>query len=666
MKAKNILAAALVCACTAAIAQDDEFKATVNWETPGSVALTLGSIKGEPVALAGDATQYTVTETGYVYVRPAEGYILTEVDKNGSAQRISGNENYGQYCSLSLWGSDNGAEINVKADKLTQTGTLTLNIENGATKLGAYLTNDADNYAVSTFARPTLADGGQSVALTAYDKVLVLSKSSDIPTVYSVKVNGEAVEFKNYMEIPVADGDRVDVRVYEKDSDAAQTFTVKFEYAPGSEPCVASVFNQSTSQFVDLALLNAGTKVEKGQRLRVNLNEDYNLTSLTCNGAAVELPAEGETLRLEVEGDAVYRFEAAEKVYEDLECVLYVENPEGLVIRKGAFADDEEIPLGEGVAVTEPVTFTYSNGTTFEVPVAKVRKYTVSVPGKTRKFFLHVKDGYWIREGVLGNPDDPEDIFTRNSVMVENGPVYLRLSKVTCSRTAVVYYDGDAEGVRFYATNKDISGHLLPEGLESEVLPQGYTTIAYDPNYHKEFSAGRSNLASDKDVVAYLDNAKLTQDENMNYTGFYFKTNSVLKLFTLPVGQNAPLHKVNFENEGGRNATVAYDKLKSHEDLTKQLQCIGSTLVEIRPAAGTSVMLDGEALEPDADGVCSFMTSKSKHTVTLGATSGIENVEAAAKGDRTIHNLNGVAVGTDLNALPAGVYVVGGKKIIKK
>lgn len=48
--------------------------------------------------------------------------------------------------------------------------------------------------------------------------------------------------------------------------------------------------------------------------------------------------------------------------------------------------------------------------------------------------------------------------------------------------------------------------------------------------------------------------------------------------------------------------------------------------------------------------------------------SGVEEIEdiTDTTSESLIYNLQGVAVGTDLNTLPAGLYIRDGKKIIKK
>lgn len=81
-----------------------------------------------------------------------------------------------------------------------------------------------------------------------------------------------------------------------------------------------------------------------------------------------------------------------------------------------------------------------------------------------------------------------------------------------------------------------------------------------------------------------------------------------------------------------------------------------------------AVKVNGEALTPDADGVCTFtVTADTK--VSICDTDGISDitVEAGAAND-AVYNLQGVKVGTrgEMNSLPAGLYISNGKKVVVK
>ena len=48
-----------------------------------------------------------------------------------------------------------------------------------------------------------------------------------------------------------------------------------------------------------------------------------------------------------------------------------------------------------------------------------------------------------------------------------------------------------------------------------------------------------------------------------------------------------------------------------------------------------------------------------------GEVTGINNAEVITNNNNKVYNLQGIHMNNNLNTLPKGVYVVGGKKIIK-
>ena len=51
--------------------------------------------------------------------------------------------------------------------------------------------------------------------------------------------------------------------------------------------------------------------------------------------------------------------------------------------------------------------------------------------------------------------------------------------------------------------------------------------------------------------------------------------------------------------------------------------------------------------------------------LSFGEATGIDGVAADAEKNVKVYNVNGQYVGTSLDALPKGLYIVGGKKVLK-
>ena len=666
-----MMVSALLCMAFATWASAQDFAYTFRWDTPGAVKVSVGVITSDPVELDADATSYVVTQTGSAYIRPAEGYIIKSVtDQNGVAQRLSGGERYGgQYCSLSVFSSKNGYVYDIVTEKLTNEGEIEIDVVIGARKIVAYFMNDNADVEHSTYIKPQLSDGVQKVALTAYDKVLVLSATRDVGKLYSIKKNGESVTPDSYVSLPVAHGDKVEIRAYEE-APEIEDVELSVSFTEGSAGCVSSVYNRSLYQFIEDELFaNGKVVVENGSEIQFNINEDFVINSIKKNGLDVSVPEEGMPYRVTLDGNTEIEFDATAKVYEDVEAVIYATDGAGLIVRKGASEEDEEIVLGEGEDVADDVTFTYSNGKTFVIKAGTVKKYTVFAPGKSRKFFFDARPGYWIEKAILANPEDPDYTNASPGVLADNAPLYVAISKIENTAGAVVYYEGEERAARFYAESNAVAGHIPVDGVPDMYLKAGYTQIAFDPTYHKTFSTGKAGGDNGKEIVAFLDGRKLNYDDDkMAYSGMKFFDGSVLKVFSVKEGDNPALHTVKFIAADGCGASVMYDMVKKHADISKSLDCIGATLVSITPTEGTVVKVDGEAIVPDSDGVCEFMTSRSRHTVELSAgdESGVDVIGSVEEGETKIYNLHGVEMKGDFESLPAGVYVVNGKKVIKK
>ena len=87
--------------------------------------------------------------------------------------------------------------------------------------------------------------------------------------------------------------------------------------------------------------------------------------------------------------------------------------------------------------------------------------------------------------------------------------------------------------------------------------------------------------------------------------------------------------------------------------------------VTISSAVAAKCTLDGEELKADAAGNFSF-TVTGNHSVALDVnTSAIEEISGDDEAVKVVYNLQGIRM-ADPENLPAGIYVINGKKVIVK
>ena len=76
------------------------------------------------------------------------------------------------------------------------------------------------------------------------------------------------------------------------------------------------------------------------------------------------------------------------------------------------------------------------------------------------------------------------------------------------------------------------------------------------------------------------------------------------------------------------------------------------------------VTANGEVVAENT-GSASFSVTGDTNFI-IDVTSGIASINADNNGEKTVYNLQGIRVNGDYNTLPAGLYIVNGKKVLKK
>lgn len=680
--------ALLVLSALSTTAKADDFAFTINWDTPGAVKISKGTGSSPAFDIPADATSWTGTESlDTYYIKPAGGYIITAVHEKlirdgkpvETDLRINGNERYGQFVSKFIGSAHKDAVYTVATKKLAPAGEITLDVQNGPDKISAWFKNarnGADGEFLSTFRMPEIIKGEHKVAITENENYLNIYPNGST-VIYSVKLNGEAqkVSYGGF-EIPVKDGDKIELRVFENDP-AQCKLSLKFTSGVN---CLESIYNRATGKFIYAADIDAAKgefSFEEGDNLRLIYNEDYNVTGISVNGVAQQPEPDTTGFNLIMEKDTEIEITAVAKVYEDIPYTIYIKNPEGIVIRKGPFAEDEVIPLGECQELEEDIVIKTKSGM-MTIKKGEVKKYTLTVPGKSKKFFWDAVNGYWVKKSWLITSLDAVCEPPSPGVDADGSSLYLETAEITTDNKLVIFFDGAEKEAKILAKNIMIAGYLPFENLPADLyVPVGYTLSSYDPDYHETITTGKVGLPKDKFFQVFLDNMEIKQGKDGDgIFSFNFTANpSILKIFSRDakvIGDNWEVTDevkkpvITFEAEEGCSADVTYDMLFKHTDLSEPLKVIGKTLISIKPAAGTHVIGANGEVKPNEDGICEYWVGdNNKETVKLSKTSGVDEIGIAEESETVIHNLQGIEVKGSLEQLPAGIYIVNGKKIIK-
>lgn len=175
-------------------------------------------------------------------------------------------------------------------------------------------------------------------------------------------------------------------------------------------------------------------------------------------------------------------------------------------------------------------------------------------------------------------------------------------------------------------------------------------------------------------TTAYLNGVKIKPYyEGSNTYQLNFTNGDVLDVFIITEFTPFNVTFTNNDESVAANTTVSVDgKGAAINYWANGLTVLNGTTLSIAPAGDAPIyVMNGEkVLTPAEDGTYKVTVSENT-ALTLSSTSltGIEEVTAASAADKSaIYNLQGVKVANRADALrnlPAGIYVVGGKKVMK-
>lgn len=591
---------------------------TLQWDKPGAIVVqTKLNDASTNIEIDPTVTEIVLEKGPTYYIRPAAGYMLSTCETvSGGTSKFNISNNNGQFVSVSQW--YDGYTLKFTTVKSEPAGSVSINVINGADKISGQLTNTTDKK-MSTNTLVTFKDGKQTLNLTNFDNNLNIAKANGatLQSIFSVTLNGEAKSSSSayypQYNIPIKAGDKIEIQVYDPDNMPVE-YTAHFTFKNGDDKALTGVYNQtamSSKFYAQLVADNWTEKYEGGSRIRLNFNEDYVMNSITANGEPLEFAEDDINVSYVINSNTEFVIDAALRTYEDVTAQVYITNPEGVSFFDAYGEDANALTLTEGEAASgvKMGSITVPDGT---------KSYTLSnINPKTGRIFFSVKDGYYVNLVACANPqyagDDANNITFLNAWDAVNGPFYMDIRKIENSANAVTAYVGaeNVARIQSYNTQGDM--------ISSSMMTPGYTELAFDPVYNDHYAVRIAGITENEDVAlfAYLDGTAITADDNGILQNIKLKDGSLLKVF---LGTEAPENnRVTFTVAEGLEASVVYDKIKQHTDLSQPLVSRGATLVEITPAQPCIVKVAGKEIAANANGVYSFTTSSLSTKVELSA-----------------------------------------------
>lgn len=375
-----------------------------------------------------------------------------------------------------------------------------------------------------------------------------------------------------------------------------------------------------------------GFEAEPGDAIAIGFNSDYKIDLVKDNGE--EKYAYSQLTIEQITCD--HKVEITGHKYATFNVKFNVTGAEGVVASLGStqlsFVEGESSP--EFSERNSNVTFSPAEGWYFET-------------------FTNAKD-----EDLLDSSD--WRYYNKVYLNVSEGDEYTIVAKKIVRDDRMVLYLGGMEGLDF----SYFSAKFQNYDSFQNALGEGYNVV----NFRPEDGAFSMYASGSYDgFYAYKNGAYIEP----SYEGAkYFEDAEV---------GNGTVYKVFFVNEPAVydvTFDIAAGALEGYEvkqdvladvDCSAPVKAVGKTRFTISPkteeAEALQILVNDQPVEA-VDGVYTFDT-ESASTVSI-LTTGVAHIAADTPGAKEVYTLQGVRVNAGSRKLPAGVYVVGGKKVVVK
>lgn len=435
--------------------------------------------------------------------------------------------------------------------------------------------------------------------------------------------------------------------------------------------------NVTTSGFGDAKMTvytSAAGEVKEMQRVLFELNDDAveAITRVTANGVVIEKTAWSDPDGFEVEKEAKVVLELNTN---DYRIDLFEIDGEATNAREFTADADKTVKINAHKYGSYTVTvngdrkyFTISTGTTLSncKPIS-YEGFSFEVDEKQPYICVERNAGYKITsfEDGEGNQLPQKEMITVKGNMTLN----IEGDELVYDQKLHVYlYNGWLSDSPELVTNDGIS-HSLKDG---------YQTIDFAEEDNIVTIKVRNLDEKIKLNTAYLnDEPQNGGDFTWNFYYIPVKNNDVITVF---VNDEPEKYDVNINSTAKAPFKVLRHNVVETEDSSFQMHL--GTQITILPTSDQKIKVsydvatddaetrsdekDPNVILPGEDGTYNFVI-KSPLSLKIedAEESGVNEIESSASADAAIYNLQGIRVSGDLRTLPAGIYVVNGKKVVK-
>ncbi len=255
-----------------------------------------------------------------------------------------------------------------------------------------------------------------------------------------------------------------------------------------------------------------------------------------------------------------------------------------------------------------------------------------------------------------------------NFYLVSEGSYFDVTSQVRVYDGKFLVYLSDLSNVQlnYSGTNTSAYWQSAEDRSTYNYLEENYNVVPFATAAGEQFMV---SVNCKNSAIMYINGELQNNYYGSTYASWYGVPNNgdVIKIYTGGVAPEE--HTITF-SQVAESAVVTVDKVNKLTEWADGVKALTGTLFEVSSESDKlEVKVDGTAIEKDEDGIYSFAAT-ANHTVSItDSASGVENIKVdtdAANGP--VYNLQGIKVlnsAADLKELPAGIYIVNGKKVVR-
>jgi hypothetical protein len=444
--------------------------------------------------------------------------------------------------------------------------------------------------------------------------------------IYKIVKNEEEIDVDYYVEI--AADDHLSVYFNYPDEDVHVAINYMSEESKG---CITgvSVNGEAISNYDD------GFDVQVGSTVTFRGDENmYNYTALSVNDEEYDADDIDFPLTMVVKEATTISVEA--HPYSVLNYTVNIDNPDNIIFYRGYSYDGnvEELVEGENALTVSE-----------NEPTVQIK------PKNSLCLIKSIIDGE-------GNPLYTSGSSTATITITEGMVLNITTAVIVRDKEFVLYFDDPDEAgygpdlQRADGTDLNRSGYYFA----------GYTKFAFG-EADNDFQFSFIGVYEEAPNNVYINDVKQSpKDGTTTQYALTLADKDVVKLF---FASNPEFYNVSFEVPEDVEMSVVKDLIT--EASTEGFQALTGTQVDLKvnTEAGYDLYVNDEKVETEEN---AYSFNVAANTVVKLQMAGVNGVASVASDSNlgNVYNMQGIKVGTDLNRLPAGIYILNGKKVAIK